>query len=1274
MSIALTGQIKYDFQDLVCVHYILKFYDKNGTKFLVEPEGGEDAELCFLDDTGQSNKFEIQVKGSEEPVDHEKVAECLGHFPAYGDNNFLLERLLLNKNSRAVLVMSGRATDSLQKYLPKGDWQGGIHKTTRFNQPDAQLVLNAVREYARSLPETRKNNARRNHIVQFFESVSINDIKESLSRLIIIDNTSKDNLTDSCRRILRSNFQVPDDMFNHIINGLSTIIKDGKLSQKDTIAPFLQYLNENPVLSIRPKNYIQRDQEGIWVEQLKTHDCLLLSGRPRVGKSNSAKWIASEFQCIGYSVLLTQHVDEAERFLLDPVHTPRLVVLDDPLGGIHPVNKPNESLGRLKRLITNLRKNRKLIVSQGQERLLEVTETEMLTDASIEGRTWVDLSDVSVGLLLSHWDTLGREFSISKNLFNTVRNSLIEGKINIELGCLTYLAAENEKINDTSNIDQILRFARKDAVDLGKALDQEGCKNILMGLAITSSNLEPVSETDLAYSLANSEENFHGYSDIVSTYASFGKTKVSKTHIFPKYQPKPKLSQDDSDSLDLLEQRCMAEFNDSDEATFSHPFYRSAAESLFNFKARKAFPRIEQILENGIFCLSPSTARASARNLNWIYERVKKDSDKIKVFELAKRGLNSSYPSVRDICFEFLIDNMSRFPDECEIEQSKWINKVNGGDLQVLEWLDGQPWYPMGKGINLEYSWSNAFGEDKSINILSDIHNDTLKVITPKDAFDVLTYLENKPEELTHSAISRILSINEGLVRALAVKIWLQINRENDCDILARIFSDKHPAVAESIFKSTIRSWNEYNFERQNYFFSELVKLAAQPVLANAIIDDLVVFERPHRMGENPPWEVFAKLLPIALSSLPHNVNLKFTRLDCVVNEAIRILDLELTIPIIDGWITLLEKISIKKIPDDYALAVTDTLIKITKSNDEARRGLISRLLSLNGTGGLVRVISDLMYDWDVLTNEEQELVIERICMDSEDRYWRQAAVLTSRRAPNELIKLIIPNWCSQTSDMLQAEELLDLPPKLLSSAVKMYIGEPQPLWWIGTHHREQNVWPRVIELIAQEPSHPLFKQAFNQLLSHGACTELCSVINNWGASHSDVFFELMFQYKLDTSGEFMPEVWEALFQTASSETCSKWIEQMASHSLTILDSLYEAKEWVPKEFLNKFYSHFESDELITKALVQLSRVKAEMPESLTTEYLQAASTLIMRLFAEEPPLHYDTCDFAKEQFYKLGYSSHEVQFIQERRDELMKELDMPRIYNEPEKITDWVF
>ena len=57
-----------------------------------------------------------------------------------------------------------------------------------------------------------------------------------------------------------------------------------------------------------------------------------------------------------------------------------------------------------------------------------------------------------------------------------------------------------------------------------------------------------------------------------------------------------------------------------------------------------------------------------------------------------------------------------------------------------------------------------------------------------------------------------------------------------------------------------------------------------------------------------------------------------------------------------------------------------------------------------------------------------------------------------------------------------------------------MYIGEPQPLWWIGTHHREESVWPKIVELITTKPNEPLFEIAFNEYLHSGDSEKVCSV------------------------------------------------------------------------------------------------------------------------------------------------------------------------------------
>ena len=78
--------------------------------------------------------------------------------------------------------------------------------------------------------------------------------------------------------------------------------------------------------------------------------------------------------------------------------------------------------------------------------------------------------------------------------------------------------------------------------------------------------------------------------------------------------------------------------------------------------------------------------------------------------------------------------------------------------------------------------------------------------------------------------------------------------------------------------------------------------MASQPVLAQAIIGDLVVFEREHEM-ESPPWDVFSGLMPIALASLPLGVNINRARLFNVVKASTTKLSVNAIFSISESWI-----------------------------------------------------------------------------------------------------------------------------------------------------------------------------------------------------------------------------------------------------------------------------------------------------------------------------------------------------------------------------------
>lgn len=1274
MSIALTGPSKYDFQDLVCINYILKFYKLDSAGFIVEPVGGEDAEVEYVDNEEKRLKFEIQVKGSKEPVTLKSVAECLGHFPAYENSNFLLERLISNKKYRAVLVMSGRASDQVLKFLSNGDWDGGTHNARKFNGDDAIGVLDAVKMYSDALKETSRNTIRKKYFDDFYNTVDRAIVKEALSRLIVIDSVSNDSIYDDCCRVLRKDFNIPDDMLNDTVNRLLAIIKDAKSSQENAIPIVLKKLNDNPVSSVQPKKYTPRLDEDGFMNLLGKDNFILLSGKPRTGKSNTAKWLASKLQDQGYSVLLTQHLDEAERFLFDSVVAPRVVVLDDPLGGVNPINKPNEKLNSLKDLLANLRLNRKLIVAQGQERLLEVTKSVSLSNANIGAATWINLGKVSNDFLIRLWESLREEFSVPDRLHTLIGNEITNNGLYIEPGCLVYLASDYKKIEQCTDLNEILRFARRDSSDLGRALTDEGCKDILMGLAITTSHLEPVKEIDLAFALSSSKSIAYGHSTILGT--SIGKISDDEPSEFPKYLNEPKLTSDDLYSLELLEVRKMIDVNDRNLTTFNHPFYRSAAESILAFNSRRSFENIEKILTNGLFCLSPVTARACARNLYWIYEKTIRIDDRNKIIDLARSGLNSSYPSARDICFEFLIDIYPSLEGKYKEEQTEWVRKVNGYDLSVLKWHEGQPWFPMGKHVTLEL---DLFGSgncddsiDETIEIVKAINNNEEISITPEDAYKVLIYLEFRPKEMTDNMISRMLSISEGIIRALAVKIWMKLNREKDEKILARIFRDKHPSVAKSVFKSSILSWHTFSSKRQGVVLNGLKGIAVHPVLAYTIINDLILFERPNEMGENPPWNVFSDLMPIVLSSLPLNFRLNFGRLSCVMDEAIKVLDTDSILLIIDSWITLLEEIALDKVPDDYELAVTNLLMEVSLQDTGLRINFIRRLLSLNGTGPRVRVISDLMGVWDILSKEERILIIELVNSEGEDKYWFKSAVLTAKNQPEELVKIILPH---HSTGILKVNDAISIEPALLKPAIQMYMGEPQPLWWLATHHREKNIWPKVIELIASKPSHFLFDIAFGFILNKCDCEQLIKIIRNSDEQYYSAMFELMFQHKFETNGDFMPEVWEELFQLEKNKkTKSDWIARMAFISPEVLDYLGEAINWVPNDYLPEFYTHFGSDGIVLKFINLIKPLKdketKKIPADIKAEMLQTISLI----FLKTPPLHYDTCAQSHKILRSLGYTSEETTFVESKRLELLERVNSLKIKAKSEEISNWIY
>jgi hypothetical protein len=281
--------------------------------------------------------------------------------------------------------------------------------------------------------------------------------------------------------------------------------------------------------------------------------------------------------------------------------------------------------------------------------------------------------------------------------------------------------------------------------------------------------------------------------------------------------------------------------------------------------------------------------------------------------------------------------------------------------------------------------------------------------------------------------------------------------------------------------------------------------------------------------------------------------------------------------------------------------------------------------------------------------------------------------VLTRRQVPAILEREILPDGFALSDGALNL--IQNLPPELLSAAVKVYIGSPQPLWWIGTHHNGQDVWKEVIEKIAEDPMHALFAITWEEITMEGNGKRVTDFVVTIGNSHSEKVFEQLLRHKLRTNGNFMPEAWAALLALApDSKTRSSWIERMASHANKVLNDLGEAESWLSGENLDEFLGHFSLDISILKLVSQLHDISTKgILICNNSEFKRNILSIVQSIFEKEPPLHHGTCDRLKTFMQKMGYSNMELMMVEEYRKSIIETQMSPEL-PEPEKIDCWKF
>jgi hypothetical protein len=1237
MSIAIVAPQKFEFQDRVCVLLMLLFSKQKTLRFRVEPAGGEDAQMELASDNPLAS-VEIQVKGEAGTISIESLAKWLAHFPELKSEGALFERLVADQNRYILLILSGRCADSVAKYVVSLEWAGAAHANSKVRVQDAEdlkktlMVINQP-----TTSDSKLESARKMHIRTVISSIKESALRQALKRLIIFERLDETAVRMKCEDLLRKNFRISPDKLDEVIEALRCVVTAAKTSQDDAIPALREVLARYKPEPLRPEGYIKRGDEMSLMQELSQNRLLLVSGPPRLGKTSVTRWIAAELADKGFQIKETTDLKDAERFLLEPVDVPRLALVDDPFGGTRPEPNPAGVLSRLNALIPRLAANRRLIVAQAQDRLLEVTRKKQLSEVRCSGAVWQNLVDQSKDLSCALWTQLANQYRIGDVLQSSVLNGIQDGKIVLDPGCLVHLAVNHMQIDDPVDMSQIERLARQDATDLGRALAGEKLKPILMSLAVSTVPGVEVCAPELAFISGEGDSKLPGQSNVIGTMVEFG-SLCKRSISVPAYESPPHLTEEQESALESLELRRLLARSEFDHFSFTHPFYRSAAESLFDGATRSGVSTALSLLERGIFCLSPWTSTSAAKNIEWIFHQLDSNGKKA-VATCAAKGLKSIFPTTRDVCFSFLMRNFDVLPDELCREMPKWVQHVTTLSLADMEWIEGEARIPLGDSSGIIYSdWTLPdTSETEVLSELAFLDGKEDRRITSERIAKTIGYYEDNSHRMTLNAISRLLSYDTALIRAEAIGIWLCQPRTDDTKVLERIFSEEHPAICLATLTAVLLSWKDCDKHRQTQLLKGLKRLSSSPSSAAAIIGVMETFGREEYTGENTPWPIFEALMPEVLNILPIDVFINDARLYTAIGDACHQLPVESRMRLVGAWIGLVERIAVRIIPSDFILGVVDVLITATKGYENLRADSFRRLLTIHGTGAQLRIVANLVDAWDDLTNQEKALLSHRLREPRIDLKWLQAVTLTRRNVPHELEKTILLGDVELRSEPNLLLKTMD--GDLLRASACVYMGNPQPLWYIGTHHSGRDVWEPIIEEIARSPTHPLFSLAWEHITFEGKGKRVATFVTALGSVNATQVFKQLMLHKLRTNGDFMPEAWETLLKLAPDVTTrSAWLAEMASHASTVLNDFSDIKSWIPTEHQKEFISHLSTDLKLLELLNKLCEV-VELSDK-SSELRLNVEKLLTEIFEQRSPSILGTYDRITKYINRMGFSN----------------------------------
>lgn len=340
---------------------------------------------------------------------------------------------------------------------------------------------------------------------------------------------------------------------------------------------------------------------------------------------------------------------------------------------------------------------------------------------------------------------------------------------------------------------------------------------------------------------------------------------------------------------------------------------------------------------------------------------------------------------------------------------------------------------------------------------------------------------------------------------------------------------------------------------------------------------------------------------------------------------------------------------------------------------------------------------------WKLLSKQEQNEVIKLVLSNRNDIIWIKAIILNSREIPKDVLSLIIGKDID-VSDVKAFVEALRTN-QLLEPCLNVFCGYPQPLWWLGYHHKYKERWYSVIEEILlseyiDDRSYTIALREYVDTMYNHNYYFSCDIWKN--SLHSKKKRALLFEQLLKvsaTQNQNNKKMWMDYFDACESDELDKSVQiiieniEVINYHLNTISDLFN--QFDKSFFFKKIYPNLNDDFsifTICKAIVEIISISEKILEdSADDEYLFEDSNstpsqdiikyknrlvkFIKKQYEEKPPRMLFTNQYISNIIKKVKIDDKEINKIIEEHRRLLLEKGSSMIdeFDDQYELNNWI-